>query len=213
MTFQKASLILAVGTAGLALAGCSNTASQLLTTGSIFSGEKKASAPAEKPVTPVDRALQVASVSARAQKCGYVFDPVALRSAFLTAETTPSVLAATPPTTQPVPPTQPAATSVANPVPATAAAPADRVALAARYDYTARSVAKAIAGQSNYCDDARTRTIKADLNRHLAGDYTPRKARNTGPSFSLISDRPLREELNPEWGYGSGASPTRTVKE
>lgn len=36
--------------------------------------------------TPTNRALQVAGTSARAQKCGYNFDPVKLRTQFLAAE-------------------------------------------------------------------------------------------------------------------------------
>jgi len=36
--------------------------------------------------TPTNRAFQVASTSARAQKCGYNFDPVKLRTQFLAAE-------------------------------------------------------------------------------------------------------------------------------
>lgn len=41
------------------------------------------------------------------------------------------------------------------------------------YDVSFNGVAKAVAGQSDYCSDEKTKAIKADLSRHLAGDYTP----------------------------------------
>jgi hypothetical protein len=41
------------------------------------------------------------------------------------------------------------------------------------YDVSFNAVAKAVAAEGEYCTDAKTRTIKADLGRHLAGDYTP----------------------------------------
>jgi hypothetical protein len=41
------------------------------------------------------------------------------------------------------------------------------------YDVSFNGVAKAVAAEGDYCSDAKTRQIKADLTRHLAGDYTP----------------------------------------
>jgi hypothetical protein len=41
------------------------------------------------------------------------------------------------------------------------------------YDVSFNAVAKAIAAEGDYCSDAKTKQIKADLTRHLAGDYTP----------------------------------------
>jgi hypothetical protein len=41
------------------------------------------------------------------------------------------------------------------------------------YDVSFNGVAKAVAGDSDFCSEAKTKTIKADLSRHLAGDYTP----------------------------------------
>jgi hypothetical protein len=187
--------------AAFGLAGCSNSASQLLTTGSIFGGEKTAQATAEKPVTAIDRAIQVAAVSARAQKCGYVFDPAALRAAYLASETQPA----------PVPTLVSGATETPAPTPVqTPAAPTvDPTALAARYDYTVRTIAGKIADQDDYCDESRTALIKADLNRHLAGDFTPRKMRAASSGLSLVSDSPTKTELNPNWGYEADATPTR----
>jgi len=41
------------------------------------------------------------------------------------------------------------------------------------YDVSFNGVAKAVAAEGDYCSDGKTRQIKADLTRHLAGDYTP----------------------------------------
>jgi hypothetical protein len=41
------------------------------------------------------------------------------------------------------------------------------------YDVSFNGVAKAVAAEGEYCSDAKTRQVKADLARHLAGDYTP----------------------------------------
>ena len=42
------------------------------------------------------------------------------------------------------------------------------------YDVSFNGVAKAVAAEGEYCSETKTKTIKADLGRHLAGDYTPR---------------------------------------
>jgi hypothetical protein len=41
------------------------------------------------------------------------------------------------------------------------------------YDISFNGVAKAVAGDADYCSDQKTKVIKADLSRHLAGDYSP----------------------------------------
>ena len=69
-----------------ALAGCSMTsASSGLTTGSLFGGEAKAT---QAPPTndPSARAFQVGTVSARAIKCGFNFDPAKLKTNYLSYE-------------------------------------------------------------------------------------------------------------------------------
>ena len=73
---------LAIASLSLVLAACN--AAPLLQTGSL--APTAAEAP-PKPATSVDRALSVAATSARAQKCGYYFDPNGLRANFLAAET------------------------------------------------------------------------------------------------------------------------------
>lgn len=79
----SASAIAAILSATLGLAGCG--ASLPNTTGSLFGG-----APAAPPAPandPTSRALQVGSTAARAEKCGFNFDPVKLRTQFIAAET------------------------------------------------------------------------------------------------------------------------------
>lgn len=128
--------------AALALSGCGASLSGL-TTGSLFGGD---SAPKAPQVTndPTTRAMQVGSTAARAQKCGFNFDAVKLKTNFLAAET-------------------PALTN-----------PADAGKLGQIYDTAFNGISKAVANQGEgYCTGHKTRTIKEALNRHLAGDYTP----------------------------------------
>jgi hypothetical protein len=55
-----------------------------------------------------------------------------------------------------------------------AASPADAEKLTQVYDTTFSGVSKALATKgSDYCSSSKTTQIKAALNRHLAGDYTP----------------------------------------
>lgn len=122
----------------LALAGCGGSGSELLSTGSLL-GESKPAAPVNDGPA---RAFQVGTVSARAIKCGFNFDPGKLKTNYLTYERQ-----------QPGVP--------------------DLVKIEKIYDVSFNAVAKAVAAEGEYCTDAKTRTIKADLGRHLAGDYTP----------------------------------------
>jgi hypothetical protein len=92
---------------------------------------------------PTARALQVGATSARASRCGFYFDPGKLRSQFLAAEQ------------------------------ALGASPEQMQKVQREYDYTRAAVAEAVAKQPAYCSDEQTNQIKADLNRHLAGDFTP----------------------------------------
>ncbi len=148
----------------LALAGCSGATglSSGLTTGSLFgSGEKPAAA---GPINdPPMRAFQVATVSARAIKCGFNFDPAKLKTNYLAYERTLS-------------------------------STADLAKIEKIYDVSFNGVAKAVAGENDYCTPDKTKTIKADLARHLAGDYTP-------------SPRPKKQEEEGLFsGWGSGDS-------
>lgn len=120
----------------LALAGCSG--SSALTTGTLL-GESKPAAPVNDAPA---RAFQVGTVSARAVKCGFNFDPAKLKSNYIAYERQ-----------------QPGTQDVAK---------VERM-----YDVSFNAVAKAVAAEGEYCSEAKTKTIKADLGRHLAGDYTP----------------------------------------
>ena len=72
--------------ATLALAGCGSSG---ISTGSLLGEGGASAAQAQAPapvVTPTDRALQVSTTSARAERCGFYFDPARLRASFLAAE-------------------------------------------------------------------------------------------------------------------------------
>jgi len=93
---------------------------------------------------PTARAFQVGTASARAVKCGFNFDPAKLKATYLMYESK-----------------QPGGT--------VNLAKVEKI-----YDVSYNGVAKAVAEQADYCSDAKTTVVKADLNRHLKGDYTPR---------------------------------------
>lgn len=127
----------------LALAGCSGAPS--LSTGSLFGGS---SPPKPAPVPqvkndPTSRAFQVGTTSARAQKCGFNFDPVKLKSQYLAYEST----AVAPGDLPKVEQTYDVASRAVG-----------------------KAVA---GQSEDYCSQAKTADIKAALSRHLAGDYTP----------------------------------------
>jgi hypothetical protein len=151
-----------VGLVAVMLAGCSGATE--LTTGSLFgSGEKPAPGPAAPVNDPAMRAFQVGTVSARAIKCGFNFDPAKLKTNYLAYERTLS-------------PT------------------ADVAQIERTYDASFNGVAKAVVGETDYCTSDKTKTIKADLARHLAGDYTPSAAPKQQEEEGLFS------------GWGSGGS-------
>jgi hypothetical protein len=148
-TLARTSLLLTV----IAMAGCSNAPLPSLTTGSLFGSKPDATAvattptPAAAPVIrndPTSRALYVSRVAAKAQRCGFNFDADKLKSRFLAAE---------------------------------GAAPGADVAELAKLDkvyaVSLSGTTKAVRADEAYCTDARTAHMKADLARHLAGDYSP----------------------------------------
>jgi hypothetical protein len=143
-----------------ALSGCSGASG--LTTGSLFGSDEKAvqAAPINDP--PL-RAFQVGTVSARAIKCGFNFDPAKLKTNYLAYERALS--------------------------PTAELAKIERI-----YDVSFNGVAKAVIGESEYCTTEKTKIIKADLARHLAGDYTPSPPPKQEEEEGLFS------------GWGSGGS-------
>lgn len=80
------------------------------------------------------------------------------------------------------------------------------------YDKTARAVAVAIQSDQSFCTDAKTKQIKADLTRHLAGDFTPERlagVEKSGGIFEIFTpDAGSRETVNPEWIRNSRAPKT-----
>jgi hypothetical protein len=78
---------LAIGVV-IASSGCGNTSESGLTTSSILEGGSVAGgdAPAIHNEDPLARPIFVAWTSARAQRCGFYFDPAKLRTAYLAFE-------------------------------------------------------------------------------------------------------------------------------
>ena len=66
------------------------------------------------------------------------------------------------------------------------------------YDTAYNGVAKAVAGQADYCNPARTAEIKASLTRHLAGDYSPAQAKKETAEPGWFSN----------WGAGGDKGPS-----
>jgi hypothetical protein len=145
----------------LALGACSgNQTLTNLSTGSLFGGAAPpaadaaatagtpagpvaAAAPAPPPSTPTDRAFQVGSVTARASKCGYNFDPAKIKANYIAYETS-------------------------------AGATPDVIAKIEKiYAVAFNGVTKAAATEADYCNEKKTKDIKADLSKLLAGDYSP----------------------------------------
>jgi hypothetical protein len=95
------------------------------------------------PDDPMARPIQVAWTSARASRCGFLFNPDQLRSNYLASEEQAG------------------------------ATPDQMKKIVHAYDYTRETVLATIQDNSSYCDKERTDAIRMDLNRYLAGDYTP----------------------------------------
>lgn len=157
--------------AGLALAGCGSSSG--ITTGSLLGeGGAKAAQAAPVVVTPTDRALQVSTTSARAERCGFYFDPARLRTNFLAAEANSGLAAS------------------------------EMQRIEREYDSIRGKLAAVIAQDGGFCTDAKAREIKADLNRHLAGDFTPSaKQSRTGGGWldDMNNAARTREVFNPDY--------------
>lgn len=138
----------------ISLSGCGASLPGM-STGALIGGAKAPAAPANDPTS---RAVQVGATAARAQKCGFNFDAVKLRTQFLASETMAS----------------------AN------SADADR--LGQVYDVAYRGISKAVAEEGdNYCSKHKTERIKTALNRHLTGDYAPEPPEPVAEDDGLFS--------------------------
>lgn len=178
MTDARTLILLAA--TGLALAGCGSNA---LTTASLTGGETPPAAsagsptgataalpPSPPPSDPTSRAVQVGATSARASRCGFYFDPVKLRTNFLAAEA------------------------------AQGAGPDQLQKIEREYDHIRGAVLKATTAEADYCNKPRANEIKTDLNRHLAGDFTPtpKKPEAQGGLFSGLMDSSEQKPWRPD---------------
>lgn len=134
------------------LAGCAESSLPNLTTGSLFGSKPDAQAAAapKKPELrndPLARTLQVSRVAARAKRCGFNFDPDKLKANFIASEGG-----------------QPGADA------------ATLAKLDQNYTVTYNATLKVISGEEGYCSEGRNAHVRADLARHLAGDFAPSQA-------------------------------------
>lgn len=113
---------------------------------------------------PRARPVAVAWTAARAKRCGFFFDPAKLRTAYLAYEARQG------------------------------AAGEPFMKIERSYDSTFKNISDRISGEADYCSDKKGIEIKADLQRHLAGDFTP--------NFP----KPKVAESCGFFGCGSGAS-------
>ena len=157
-----------LGAAGIAVSvgGCSGGGNGI-STSSVLDGAQQAGATTEvgpiKPEDPKARVVQVAWTAARAQRCGFIFDPAKLKANFLAAEATRTG-------------------------PTGAGAATEKV-----YDQTFASISVKIKADPDYCSKSKNGAIKADLQRHLAGNYDPnfpqeKKVASSGFFDGLVSD-------------------------
>lgn len=156
-----------------------------LSTGSLFGSKQAATVAAAAPVeTPGMRAAQVGAVSARATKCGYNFDAARLKSGFLGSEAQKG------------------------------ASPEDLGRIEKEFDTIRVKVSATIATEPDFCTEPRTRAIKADLMRHLAGDYAPPVDQRKIIDERLLAAAPrTREVINPDFMTDRSASKTKRVEE
>ena len=104
------------------------------------------------------RPLAVAWTSARAKRCGFSFDPNKLRTLYLGYEAKQG------------------------------ATNEDYAKIEKAYDASYRLTLEKVASDPNYCTEQKQRQIKADLERHLIGDYSanlppPKAAGNSDEPF------------------------------
>jgi hypothetical protein len=92
---------------------------------------------------PMARPVAVAWTSARAKRCGFYFDPAKLKINYLSYERTQGT----------------GNEQLGN--------------IEKAYDTSFKTTSDRISGDAGYCSDRKGLEIKADLQRHLAGDYTP----------------------------------------
>jgi hypothetical protein len=111
--------------------------------GGLSTASVGADSPGVTSEDPLARPIQVAWTSARAQRCGFNFDTAKLRANYLSYESRQG------------------------------AAGEQLAKLQNSYDTTFKTISGRVSADPDYCTDKKSSEIKADLTRHLAGDYTP----------------------------------------
>jgi hypothetical protein len=138
--FDRTLLCSLLLTGAVVLSGCGSSAGGLMTGSTEPNPENPGSISNDNPLA---RPMAVAWTSARAEKCGFHFDPAKLRASYLAYEAKQS--------------------------------PPDQLGKAQQvYDTTFKSIGQRIATNPEYCSDRKSADIKVDLQRHLAGDFTPK---------------------------------------
>ena len=132
----KAAIVCCAGV----LAGCGSSANSLTTGSAETTGEVPGAVSNDHPLA---RPISVAWTSARAQRCGFHFDPAKLRASYLAYEGKQS-------------------------------APDQLQKAEKSYDSTVSTIKTRISADPDYCSDRKSTEIKAELQRHLAGDFTPK---------------------------------------
>lgn len=130
----------------IVLGGCGGGSSGAgISTASLLDGAPKpGEAGGVTNTDPNARPVQVAWTAARAQRCGFNFDAAKLKANFLASEARNGAL-------------QPQL------------AQTEQV-----YDKTLLTISAKIRGEEDYCSERKSAAIKTDLQRHLAGDFTPK---------------------------------------
>ena len=131
---------------GLLLAGTALHAGCGSSAGNMLTGS---TLPADAPSgatnqDPMARPVAVAWTSARARRCGFHFDPAKLRTSYLGYEASQG------------------------------AAGEQLGKIQQSYDTAFKVTSEHVSAEKDYCSDRKSAEIKADLQRHLAGDYTPK---------------------------------------
>lgn len=166
-----AASVLAVGLT--ACGNASNNTKSGLSTASIL-GEAPAAASGDRPgITkddPMARPVQVAWTAARAEKCGFNFNAAKLKSDYMAFEQR-------------------------------SGADSSRLGQVDKtYDMTVTKIRSTIGSAETYCTDKTAGVIKADLQRHLAGNYEPSfpedKKIAEGNFWSKSGDQTQHEKFN-----------------
>ncbi|HWB44866.1 MAG TPA: hypothetical protein VG900_05435 [Hyphomicrobiaceae bacterium] len=153
----------------LALIGCSGSGSGLSLANLTTGTTKPAAGTPETPAPedPMARPVQVAWTAARAKRCGFFFDPAKLRSTYFAYESSHG------------------------------AAGEQLAKMEKTYDTTFATISTRVSEMPAYCTDSVSADIKRDLQRHLAGDYTPSPKKKVIAQCGGLFDPCVKKENGP----------------